>query len=200
MSLPYNAKKKGCLCPLQTHKIEDMKEYGLEPFCRFDPLAAMTSQDIAKEILKMNTETAAYGLSLTSAEALELAETRRKALLDSGRVEFGTGAVIRLIDAFCDSQYITPDTYAETLNALLEYFYYLKSETRDKVSDETLICLLKERFENEYHGSIEWMQGCEFRYQKDYGNLPEGYNEEYCDDDTSMRDSYEAYEWEEGNS
>ena len=71
-------------------------------------------------------------MTLTAAQAAELVAARREALVQTGRVEFGSGVTERLIRAFYTSPYLTKETYAETVQALTELFYQLKNETDDR--------------------------------------------------------------------
>ncbi len=47
------------------------------------------------EIARQNDFTASYGLALTQKEAVELIETRSSSLENTGRLEFGAGAIGR---------------------------------------------------------------------------------------------------------
>ena len=55
------------------------------------------------ELLALNDETVNYGLRLSQKEVKDLIAVRNEALKDSGRIEFGGGAVERIITYFCDS-------------------------------------------------------------------------------------------------
>ena len=81
-----------------------------------------------QEIRDCNNFSSQFGLKLKEAEIQELVECRKKALKDTGRVEFGGGIMPKLIYAFCDSPYLDQTTYVETLAELQEAFY--RSEER----------------------------------------------------------------------
>lgn len=119
------------------------------------------NQNAISEILKCNENTSNYGLVLSLEEAKELVETRNNTLKSYGRVEFGGGIINKLIEAFCDSAYITQKDYSCILNELLETFYYYKNETLDQLSDDELIDLMRDYFNNNCHGSIELLQNRE---------------------------------------
>ncbi|HBK26191.1 MAG TPA: hypothetical protein DDY90_05620, partial [Clostridiales bacterium] len=87
----------------------------------------------AEQILSCNAQTAAYGLSLTPAQALALAKAREETLVKTGRVELDGGILPSLIRAFCDSLYLTQDNYADTLEELVALFYAFKNETEDRL-------------------------------------------------------------------
>lgn len=117
-------------------------------------LQPQTEQDI----LAKNAHTASHGLTLTAAQAAALAQTRTESLAKSGRIEFGGGMVGRLIDAFCDSPYITQEQYEESLHTLIGLFYESKTQTRDRVSDDALIQFMKTAFNGTCHGSFALLE------------------------------------------
>lgn len=122
-----------------------------------DLLAAQTEE----QILSRNEKTEQYGLALTPEDASALMQTRTEALNASGRVEIGSATIGKLIDAFCDSAYISQRDYAATLHELLELFYEAKNETLDRVSDDELIAFLKDCYEHRCGGSLELLAGRE---------------------------------------
>jgi hypothetical protein len=62
-----------------------------------------------------------------------------------------------IIKVFSVSEYINQQNYAQTVHELLELFYYLKTESRDRIGDRELIEILFDKFENECHGSLDLM-------------------------------------------
>lgn len=96
-----------------------------------------------------------YGLTLTEADITELVELRGQALRSTGRVEFGGGILPKLIRAFCSSPYIDRYTYASTLGELQDAFYYFKSDSGDRFSDDELIGFMERVFNGQAHGSTE---------------------------------------------
>ena len=102
---------------------------------------------VSKEILALNEVSSQYGLVLTEEEAGELSEKRNQSLVENERIEIGVGAVAEIIRRFCTSRYITKENYAYILNEVTYLFYYIKTETDDKISDGELIGELFERFE-----------------------------------------------------
>ncbi len=109
----------------------------------------------ANKILKFNEVSEKFGLMLTQKQALMLAKTRAEELKYHGRLEFGEGIFGKLIEAFCDSPYITQQNYLETLCALTEIFYYYKNETEEYLSDCELIDYMKKYFNGSCKGSLE---------------------------------------------
>lgn len=98
-------------------------------------------------------------MTLTAAQAAELVAARREALVQTGRVEFGSGVTEKLIRAFYTSPYLTKETYAETLQALTELFYQLKNETDDRVGDDALLAEMRARFDGDCGGSLDLLAG-----------------------------------------
>ncbi len=139
------------------------------------------SQSGVDEIIKCNETTSRYGLVLSPDEARELVETRNDTLKGYGRIELGGGIINKLIEAFCDSPYITQKDYTNILNELIETFYYYKNETLDQLSDDELIDIMKDNFNNRCHGSLELLQNRDLdkiarniRYDEDdYNNIDE---------------------------
>ena len=123
--------------------------------------SGIIQKQAVSEVIKCNGYTVRYGLMLTAAQALELVETRFVALNDNGRIEFGGGAIDKIIKEFCDSPYISMHNYTGTINELLEIFYYYKNETLDLVSDDDLIKHMKTAFDGICQGSLDLLSGRE---------------------------------------
>lgn len=115
----------------------------------------------ATQIVAHNKTSSRYGLSLTQAEAVELVATQSRSLADTGRVSFGGGVIEKLIDAFCDSPYLSQHDWTMVLNELVELFYYMKSETADTLGDDELIQTMKRWFDGRCGGSLELLAGRE---------------------------------------
>lgn len=109
----------------------------------------------ANKILKYNEISGKYGLVLTEKQSIALAKVRADELKYHQRLEFGEGAAGKLIEAFCDSPYITQQNYFETLCALTEIFYYYKNETEEYLSDSELIDYMKKYFNGSCKGSLD---------------------------------------------
>lgn len=111
-----------------------------------------------QEILRTNLQSQQYGLELTPLQAMELLQTRNRALKSHGRVEIGIEVIKKIAAAFCSSPHIHPHEYASTLNELLEIFYYMKNETEDSLGDDELITLMRELFDNQSRGAVELLR------------------------------------------
>ena len=109
----------------------------------------------AQGIYKLNEETVRYGLTLSSEAALRVVQSHRQTLRETKRLEFGGKTAEKIVDAFKDSSYIHQHNYEATLCQLVETFYYYKNETKDQIGDDRLIEIMRDRFENTCHGSLE---------------------------------------------
>jgi hypothetical protein len=118
----------------------------------------VTQQLAVAEIIHCNQTTSQYGLVLKESDAAELANTRSEVLEKVGRIEFAGGTINKLIMEFCDSPYLSQSNYAETLNELVETFYYFKNETLDEVDDDDLIEFMKRYFDETCRGSLDLLQ------------------------------------------
>lgn len=56
------------------------------------------------------------------------------------------GILKKLILAFCDSPYITQNSYAGILAQLQEIFYYFKNESLERLTDEELLGAMRRFF------------------------------------------------------
>ena len=109
----------------------------------------------ASEILALNDELSSKNLRLTETEAREIAETRLNSLRQNSRVEIGLGATKRIIKKFSESAFVSRQDLPGLVNFLADIFYFIKTETRDAISDAELVDILFEEFENNCAGSPE---------------------------------------------
>lgn len=116
-------------------------------------------QQIFNEIFSCNSNTHEYGLTLNTDEVKELIQTRTESLNKSGRIEFNGEIITKIILCFCDSPYISQHNYSNTINELVEIFYNYKNETLDHISDDELIEIMKDYFDNYCQGSLELLEG-----------------------------------------
>ena len=105
-------------------------------------LWSIADDALTEQILSCNAESGAYGLQLTRAQAAALCETRQQALQKSGRLEFQSGLLEKLIHTFCDSPYLTQETYEPLLQELVSLFY-------------ALLKIMKENFDGPCGGAPE---------------------------------------------
>lgn len=125
----------------------------------FDLLVAGEQKKEMVRILSCNEKTRKFGLSLTEEETGLLLENRHNALKEQRRVEFGEGILPKLIETFCDSQYISQEEYVSILSELQEVFYLFKNESQDQLTDDELLNFMREQFEGVCFGSVEYLSG-----------------------------------------
>ncbi|MDY3250229.1 MAG: DUF6323 family protein [Candidatus Choladocola sp.] len=115
-------------------------------------------------VMKTNQYTEQFGLRLSEREATELVRERIEVLQEQQRVEFRQGILEKLIFAFCDSAYIQQNDYAETIGRLQEIFYLYKNESLDEWTDDELISLMRNAFEEECQGSLDYLEETYLEY------------------------------------
>lgn len=131
-----------------------------------------------KRLLSCNEKTESFGLVLTEEEATALMAARHDTLIDQRRVEFGEGILPKIVETFCDSQYLEQEEYADTLAALQEVFYLYKNESEDLLTDDELLEFMKEQFEGVCYGSVEYLEEtCLERFSRAIRAGYEGYIE-----------------------
>lgn len=118
-------------------------------------------QPITESILSLNEITGRFGLVLSEKDAVELSETRNKAIFENDRIEIGNGAVPAIVEKFCRSRYVNNENFTYILNEITYLFYYIKTETDDKISDGELVDELFKRFELQCRGSIDVLENRE---------------------------------------
>lgn len=111
------------------------------------------------KVMEMNQATEKYGLTLSEKDARLIVQERGNALREQRRVEFGGGIVPRIIQEFCDSDFIDQSNYAETIVRLQEIFYLYKNEMQDEITDDELLHLMKEQFEYICFGDLDYLEG-----------------------------------------
>lgn len=147
---------------------------------------ALQNQQKATAIRKCNEVSNKYGLQLSETEINQLIENHKEALQKNGRIEFGGGAIQKIIIEFMDSPYLYQDNYVGTLIDLQECFYYFKNEALEAISDDELIHLMKVYYDEVCHGSIDFLQSTmlenhcrDIRYNTmEYRNM-NGYEDNY---------------------
>lgn len=123
--------------------------------------AALTKSKDADKLLLYNDESIKHGLVLTKEQAIRLLEAKDEELRYNGRLEFGEGVIGKLITAFCDSPYMNKQNYSQSLERLVEIFYYYKNETDGQLSDDELIDYMKTFFNGSCEGSLELLESRE---------------------------------------
>jgi hypothetical protein len=125
---------------------------------------------------KCNTYTERYGLALSSKDIASLLESRSEALKEQERLELGESILPRLVYAFCDSPFVYQDNYVDVLSGLQDIFYFYKNESMDELSDDELIEYMKDMFNGECQGSLEYLEEtCLDRLARDIREGLDGY-------------------------
>ena len=113
-----------------------------------DWMVLLQEQNQLSNVMKTNETTEQFGLSLTEQDAKLILAERKNALAEQKRIEFGGGIVTKIIYEFCDSDYIQ----------LQEIFYLYKNEMHDEITDDELLHLMKEQFENICFGDLYYLE------------------------------------------
>lgn len=114
---------------------------------------------ITDELRSLNAVTGRYSLSLSEEQIAYIVQRRFEALEAAGRIEFGRGITKMLVEAFCDSPYIDQENYEETILDLLDSFYYFKNESEDRIPDDELIAIMRQKFDTVCGGSMDYLSG-----------------------------------------
>ena len=123
-----------------------------------DLLELLSGHNRIQKIMETNQKTEMFGLVLTEADAKLLAGERMENLKEQQRVEFGEGILPRLIFTFCDSPHIYQENYVDTIIRLQEIFYLYKNESMDELTDDELLEYMKNAFDGECAGSVEYLE------------------------------------------
>jgi len=111
-----------------------------------------------EKVTDCNQYSQKFGVSLSEKDALILLEARKNSLKEQERIEFAGGILPKLIFAFCDSPFIYQDNYVDTLEALQDIFYLYKNESLDELTDDELVKYMKDHFDNDCQGSLEYLE------------------------------------------
>lgn len=120
-------------------------------------IAAQQKQELER-VLACNNRTEQFGLVLSQEEAKNLMICRKNSLSENQRVEFGEGILPKVIDAFCDSQFINQDNYAEVLSELQEIFYLYKNEMQDELTDAELLYFMRKQYDEICFGDLAYLR------------------------------------------
>ena len=101
-----------------------------------------------QELLELNENSSAYGLTLNKEDIKEIINSRNNTLKSYGRIELDINVTKSIIENLYKSQYTDRDDYVELINDLQEVFYYLKNETLDQISDIEIIEIIDEIYNN----------------------------------------------------
>lgn len=124
----------------------------------FEMMLIQKQKQELTRVLECNQKTEQYGLELSEEDANNLMLSRKSSLNDNQRVEFREGVLPKIIDLFCDSQYVNQDNYAEILTELQEIFYQYKNETQDELTDDELLAFMRRQYEEICFGDMDYLR------------------------------------------
>ena len=159
----------------------------------------LLQQNQLAKVMKTNEETERFGLALTEQDARLILKERSNVLAEQRRVEFGEGIAAKIIYEFCDSDYIDQNHYVDTIICLQEIFYLYKNEMQDEITDDELLHLMKEQFEQLCFGDLDYLEGtCLAQFSQAVRAGYDGYKGsdgygEYSKFDDRKRWDYELY-------
>ena len=162
-------------------------------------LDLLQNKNQLSKVIETNQYTEEFGLTLSQQDAQLILENRKMALREQKRVEFGEGIVPKIIHEFCDSNYIDQSNYVDTIIRLQEIFYLYKNEMNDEITDDELIHLMKEQYENLCFGDLDYLEStCLSNFAQAIRAGYEGFKEtdgygEHSKFDLQERWSYELY-------
>lgn len=123
-----------------------------------DWMMLLQQQELLGRVVATNQVTEQFGLVLTQEDAGLILDERRNSLLEQKRIEFGEGIITKIIYEFCDSDFIDQSNYVSTIIRLQEIFYLYKNEMQDEMTDDELLHLMKEQFEQICFGDLEYLE------------------------------------------
>ena len=145
--------------------------------------ALSEQQRFLTELAALNTVSARFGLTLSAQGMEEIRLSRKRALLDHGRIELGSSAVLEIVNRFCDSPFLLQEEYEVTLAELVDAFYYFKNACGEQMTDDELIAAMRERYDA-YNGSVEAVTGTTLEALCRARRLGEAYEEITQEEDT----------------
>lgn len=127
----------------------------------FDIISLSTSAAQQENQLEACNKTSApYGLTLTSDDVKELEVQHKELLAKHDRVEFGTPAVVQLVEGFASSPYLQQSEYAHDLADLQETFYELRSQAGVDIFDDEIVDGMRLLWDGDAAGTIELLNAC----------------------------------------
>ena len=164
-----------------------------------DWMILLKGQNQLSNEIKTNETTERVGLYLTEQNTKLIVAEWKNALAEQKIIEFGEGIATKIIYEFCDSEYIHQSNYVETIIRLQEIFYLYKNEMHDEITDDELLHLMKEQFENICFGDLDYLEStCLANFAEAIRTGYEGYKNsdgygEYSKFDDVKRWDYDLY-------
>lgn len=125
-------------------------------------------QDFSSEkLMALNEESINYGLVLTDDDVRQITKNTKETLRKTGRIETSTDSLEKIIAFLYSSPYTQKDDYVEVISDMEEIFYYFKNQVLDLLSDDEVIEILKNIYD-EKSGEIVQIQGFVEEYTKEF--------------------------------
>lgn len=124
----------------------------------FELMAQAGKREEIEKTLSCNERTERFGITLTGRDAVILVKNQQEILKRQRRIELGESILPQLIETFCDSEYVNGDNFTETVMELQDIFFLYKNESADRLTDEELLYVMKELFEEVCFGSAEYLK------------------------------------------
>ncbi|OPJ62874.1 DUF6323 family protein [Clostridium oryzae] len=118
----------------------------------FNARQGLLKNTYVEELIEASKES---GLLLTIEDAKKIINERSNALKNYGRVDLNFEVTKKIIGTFDISSFANVENYVQILIELQDLFYYLRNETEDRISDQKILELMKDFFENSCEGSIQ---------------------------------------------
>ena len=126
-----------------------------------EKLLSCSLSGINNDVAALNEVISAKGLYLTQNDVREIVRVRMRALVENCRFEIGIGSVEKIVESLSTSPFVNRSNFTETLCTFIRIFYYIKTASYDSISDDDVIRLLKDMYENVCYGSLAEMKGKE---------------------------------------
>lgn len=110
------------------------------------------------QIMETNEVTKRFGITVSEEEANMLVKEKTYSLKEKQRVEFGEGILKKLMIEFCDSPYLYQENFVESIVRIQDIFYEYKNESMDGVTDDELVAFMKQAFDQECQGSLDYLE------------------------------------------
>lgn len=125
----------------------------------YELFAKMADDSIRNSLIALNMKTKQYGLMLTSEDISSILAARTDTFIQESRIELGKSIIPKLIETFCDSPYIAQDNYRDSIIRLQEIFFHYKNETDDELTDDELLAIMREQFDESCFGDFDLLEG-----------------------------------------
>jgi hypothetical protein len=110
------------------------------------------------KIIKINNFSYEFGLILSEKNVIEIINERNRVLKVYERIDFDSSIIEKILNSFYCSPYILQENYVQTINELIELFYYIKNDVNDEIGDDELISIMEDLFNSACHGDLNYLK------------------------------------------